>query len=81
MFSFCADPESLSTFRWFACYFTTGVHMNLYTSLGTVLLLLAIGVSFMVAAMLREESEPQIPAGDPTGWSEPADRTKRTEWE
>ncbi|MBT8416541.1 MAG: ABC transporter permease subunit [Silicimonas sp.] len=42
MFSYCADPESLSTLRWFSCYFTTGVHMNLYTSLGTVLLLLAI---------------------------------------
>jgi polar amino acid transport system permease protein len=42
MFAFCADPDTLSTARWFACYFTTGVHMNLYISLGTVLLLLAI---------------------------------------
>lgn len=42
MFSYCADPEALSTFKWFTCYFTTGVHMNLYISLGTVLLLLAI---------------------------------------
>ena len=42
MFSFCTDPETLDTLRWFACYFTTGVHQNLYISLGTVLLLLAI---------------------------------------
>ena len=42
MFSFCTDPDTLETFQWFACYFTTGVHMNLYTSLFTVLLLLAI---------------------------------------
>ena len=42
IFSFCTDPETLSTFRWFACYLTTGKHANFYVSFGTVLLLLAI---------------------------------------
>ncbi len=42
MFSFCSDPDSLSTLPWFACYLTTGKHMAFYRSFGTVLLLLAI---------------------------------------
>ncbi|PVA11411.1 ABC transporter permease [Pelagivirga sediminicola] len=42
MFSFCTDPETLGTFRWFACYFTTGKQWAFYSSFGTVLLLLAI---------------------------------------
>ncbi|RBI74689.1 ABC transporter permease [Roseovarius sp. TE539] len=42
MFSFCADPETLDSFRWLACYLTTGKHANFYVSFGTVLLLLAI---------------------------------------
>ncbi|MCR9113838.1 MAG: ABC transporter permease subunit [Rhodobacteraceae bacterium] len=42
MFSFCTDPETLDTLRWFACYFTTGKHANLYLSVITVLALLAI---------------------------------------
>ncbi|MDF1726576.1 MAG: ABC transporter permease subunit [Sulfitobacter sp.] len=42
MFSFCADPEQLDSLRWFACYLTTGKHMNLYWSVLTVLLLLGI---------------------------------------
>lgn len=42
MFSFCTNPDSLETFQWFACYFTTGIHMNLYISVFVVLLLLAI---------------------------------------
>ena len=42
MFSFCTEPQTLAAFQWFACYFTSGVHMNLYVSFGTVLLLLAI---------------------------------------
>ncbi len=42
MFSFCADPDTLDTFRWFACYLTTGKHMQLYVSFGVVLVLLAI---------------------------------------
>ena len=42
MFEFCTDPDQLETFRWFACYLTTGKHMNLYWSVLTVLTLLAI---------------------------------------
>ncbi|WP_439524821.1 ABC transporter permease [Marivita sp.] len=42
MFSFCTDPDTLGTFQWMACYLTTGKHMGLYWSFGTVLLLLAI---------------------------------------
>ncbi|MFP7571284.1 ABC transporter permease [Marivita sp. S2033] len=42
MFSFCTDPDTLDTFRWMACYLTTGKHMGFYWSFGTVLLLLAI---------------------------------------
>ncbi|MCF6443838.1 ABC transporter permease [Nereida sp. MMG025] len=42
MFTFCTDPASLPDWQWMACYLTTGKHMSLYWSVGTVLLLLAI---------------------------------------
>ncbi|MDO8881635.1 ABC transporter permease [Pseudotabrizicola sp.] len=42
MFEFCADPKSLEGFQWFACYLTSGKHMNMYWAFGTVLLLLAV---------------------------------------
>ncbi len=42
MFEYCADPKSLEGLAWFACYLTTGKHLLLYGSLGTVLLLLAV---------------------------------------
>lgn len=42
MFSFCADPDTLETTRWFACYLTTGKHIGMYWSFVTVLVLLAI---------------------------------------
>ena len=42
MFEFCADPSTLETARWFACYLTTGVHFLFYGSFGTVLILLAV---------------------------------------
>jgi polar amino acid transport system permease protein len=42
MFEFCAEPDTLERLPWLACYLTTGVHMKLYISFGTVLLLLAI---------------------------------------
>ena len=42
MFSFCTDPAALDTFRWFACYLTTGKHQQLYYSVIVVLTLLAI---------------------------------------
>ncbi|MGB0504934.1 MAG: ABC transporter permease [Pikeienuella sp.] len=42
MFEMCADPATLAGSDWWACYLTTPKHMNLYTSIGTVLLLLAL---------------------------------------
>ncbi|MGB0440375.1 MAG: ABC transporter permease [Primorskyibacter sp.] len=42
MFSFCTDPDTLGTAQWMTCYLTTGKHMALYWSVGTVLILLAI---------------------------------------
>ena len=42
MFSFCSDPSQLDRFYWLSCYLTTGKHMGVYASFGTVLLLLAI---------------------------------------
>ena len=42
MFGFCTDPATLDTTRWLACYLTTGKHVNLYYSVITVLVLLAI---------------------------------------
>lgn len=38
----CADPSTLEGLNWWMCYLTTAKHMNLYTSVFTVLLLLAI---------------------------------------
>lgn len=38
----CADPSQLSGLSWLMCYLTTGKHLSLYISVGTVLLLLAI---------------------------------------
>lgn len=42
MFPFCTDPSVLNDLQWFACYLTTGRHLNFYASFGTVLLLLAV---------------------------------------
>ena len=42
MFSYCTDPDTLGTFRWFSCYLTTGVHMSFYWAFLKVLVLLAI---------------------------------------
>ena len=42
MFSFCADPQTLDGFRWFACYLSNGKHLAFYASFGTVMVLLAI---------------------------------------
>ena len=59
MFATCADPGSLDTFHWFACYLTTGKHLLFYASLGTVLLLLfvtapvALALGFMGAMASR----------------------------
>ncbi len=64
IFSFCTDPSTLSTWPWMACYLTTGVHMSLYLSVLTVLLLLAItapvalGIGFACASAARSEIAP-----------------------
>ncbi|WP_282091293.1 ABC transporter permease [Epibacterium ulvae] len=42
MFSYCADPQSLSGLTWLSCYLTTGKHMSLYSAVFTVLILLAV---------------------------------------
>lgn len=42
MFAYCTDPDTLSGLTWLSCYLTTGKHMSIYTSVGVVLLLLAI---------------------------------------
>ncbi len=42
MLAECADPSSLETLPWLACYLTTGKHLSFYGSFGTVLLLLAV---------------------------------------
>ena len=42
MFSFCTDPSTLPDWQWMACYLTTTKHMSLYTSVFTVLFLLAV---------------------------------------
>ena len=42
MFSFCTDPDTLSTFYWFSCYLTNGVHWSFYGSFLKVLALLAV---------------------------------------
>ncbi|WP_420013872.1 ABC transporter permease [Tateyamaria sp.] len=42
MFSFCTDPDLLTTAPWMACYLTTGVHMSFYLSFLKVLGILAV---------------------------------------
>lgn len=42
MFSFCADPDTLTDAAWMVCYLTNGKHMAFYASFGTVLLMLAV---------------------------------------
>ena len=42
MFSYCSDPSTLEGLTWLSCYLTTGKHMNMYYSVFTVLILLAI---------------------------------------
>jgi len=64
MFSYCSDPETLGTLRWFSCYLTTGVHMSFYVSFVKVLLLLAVtapvalGFGFLGAMAARSRFAP-----------------------
>ncbi len=64
MFSFCTDPDTLGSLRWFACYLTTGVHMSFYVAFLKVLGLLAItapvalGFGFLGAMAARSQIAP-----------------------
>jgi polar amino acid transport system permease protein len=49
VFEFCADPSTLPTFEWFACYLTNGVHLRFYQSFLVVLVLLAITAPLALA--------------------------------
>jgi polar amino acid transport system permease protein len=53
VFDFCADPSTLPTFEWFACYLTNGVHLLFYQSFLTVLILLAITAPLGARLRLR----------------------------
>ena len=61
MFEFCANPEELSEIFWFSCYLTTPKHMNLFYSVGIVILLLfltaptALLFGFAGAVMARSK--------------------------
>jgi polar amino acid transport system permease protein len=69
MFAFCADPSILPTWQWFACYLTSGTHLAMYASVGTVLLLLALaaplalGFGFAGAMAARSPLVPVAVAG------------------
>ncbi|MEM6887217.1 MAG: ABC transporter permease subunit [Pseudomonadota bacterium] len=64
MLSFCTDPAILPTGQWMACYLTTAKHLEIYWSVLTVLLLLAItapvalGFGFGAAAAARSPIAP-----------------------
>ena len=49
MFEFCADPSTLATPQWFACYLTNRVHILFYQSFLTVLILLAVTAPLALA--------------------------------
>ncbi len=49
MFSYCADPSSISGLAWLSCYLTTNNHFSLYSSVLTVLLLLACAAPMALA--------------------------------
>ncbi len=49
MFEFCADPSTLATPQWLACYLTNRVHLNFYQSFLTVLILLAVTAPLALA--------------------------------
>ncbi len=42
MWSWCAEPDALSSVTWLSCYLTTGVHFQFYNAFFKVLFLLAI---------------------------------------
>lgn len=64
MFEACADPRSIEGLTWFACYLTSGKHIDFYWSFVTVLTLLAItapaalGMGFLGAMAARSQFMP-----------------------
>lgn len=62
MFSFCADPSTLSDWPWMACYLTTSTHFAMYRSVLVVLALLALvaplalGLGFLGALAVRSHN-------------------------
>ncbi|NDV48130.1 ABC transporter permease [Salipiger sp. PrR003] len=49
MFSWCTDPNAIDGLAWLSCYLTTGKHLSIYVSVGTVLLLLAVAAPVALA--------------------------------
>ncbi|MCE8510339.1 ABC transporter permease subunit [Ruegeria pomeroyi] len=64
MFSYCTDPDTLDTVRWFSCFLTNGVHLSFYMSFLKVLVLLlvtapvALAVGFAGAMATRATLPP-----------------------
>lgn len=64
MFSYCTDPDTLDTVRWFSCFLTNGVHLSFYMSFIKVLVLLlvtapvALAVGFAGAMATRATLPP-----------------------
>ncbi|MEM9549778.1 MAG: ABC transporter permease subunit [Pseudomonadota bacterium] len=64
MFSYCTDPETLTSLPWLSCYLTTGIHMSFYWSFLKVIGLLAItapialGFGFLGAMAARARIAP-----------------------
>ncbi|MCE8513631.1 ABC transporter permease subunit [Ruegeria pomeroyi] len=64
MFSYCTDPDTLDTVRWFSCFLTNGVHLSFYLSFLKVLVLLlvtapvALAVGFAGAMATRATLPP-----------------------
>lgn len=64
MFEFCADPSTLESARWFACYLTTGKHFAFYQSFLVVIALLllaaplALGMGLLGALAKRARLAP-----------------------
>lgn len=50
MFSFCADPSTLDSTPWLACYLTSGKHMLFYRSFLTVIALLLVTAPLALVA-------------------------------
>nr|WP_319251958.1 ABC transporter permease subunit [uncultured Celeribacter sp.] len=49
MFSYCAEPDTLSGLTWLSCYLTTGKHLAFYSSFGTVIILLFVTAPLALA--------------------------------